>query len=112
MERSACEGDVTFVFVVAVLFARVGSETAEPTVMEFTMTVPGAVPAVTVKINVNVDEALAAIDGLLHETVVAPTTQVQPDGTVSDEKVVLAGIVSTAVTVVAVAGPLLVTTAV
>jgi hypothetical protein len=100
------------VFVVAVLLAVVGSETAEPTVMELTMTVPGVVPAVTVKMNVNVDEALAAIDGLLHETVVAPTTQVQPAGTVSDEKVVLAGIVSTAVTVVAVAGPLLVTTAV
>jgi hypothetical protein len=33
-------------------------------------------------------------------------TQVQPAGTVSDEKVVLAGIVSIAVTVVAVAGPL------
>ena len=112
MERSACEGEVTLVFVVAVLLAAVGSETAEPTVMELTMTAPGAVPAVTVKINVNVDEALAAIDRLLQETVVALTTQVQPAGTVSDEKVVLAGIVSTAVTVVAVAGPLLVTTAV
>jgi hypothetical protein len=49
---------------------------------------------------------------LEQETVVAFTTQVQPDGSVSDENVVFAGMVSTAVTVVAVAGPLLVTTAV
>jgi hypothetical protein len=112
MERSACDGEVTLVLVVAVLFAAVGSDTAEPTVMELTITVPGAVPALTVKINVKLDVALAAIDGLVQDTVVAPTTQVQPAGTVSEEKVVFAGIVSTAVTLVAVAGPLLVTTAV
>ena len=98
--------------VVAVLLADVGSETAEPTVTELVITVPGAVPAVTVKTKVNVEVALAAIDGLEQETVVAFTTQVHPAGTTSDENVVFAGMVSTAVTVVAVAGPLLVTTAV
>ena len=98
--------------VVAVLLEDVGSGTADPTVTEFVITVPGAVPAVTVKTKVNVEVALAAIDGLEQETVVAFTTQVQPDGTVSDENVVFAGMVSTAVTVVAMAGPLLVTTAV
>lgn len=98
--------------VVAVLLEDVGSETAEPTVTELVITVPGAVPAVTVKIKVNVEVVFAAIDGLEQETVVAFTTQVQPGGTVSDENVVFAGMVSTAVTVVAVAGPLFVTTAV
>ena len=98
--------------VVAVLLEAVGSETADPTVTELVITVPGAVPALTVKIKVNVEVAFAAIDGLEQETVVAFTTQVQPDGTVSDENVVFAGILSTAVTVVAVAGPLFVTTAV
>ena len=98
--------------VVAVLLEDVGSETAEPTVTELVITVPGAVPAVTVKIKVNVEVAFAAIDGLEQETVVAFTTQVQPGGTVSDENVVFAGMVSTAVTVVAVVGPLFVTTAV
>ena len=97
--------------VVAVLLEDVGSLTAEPTVMELTITVPGAVPPVTRKTNVNIELALAAMDGLLQETVVAPTTQVQPGGTMSSAKVVFAGMVSTAVTVVAVAGPLLVTTA-
>lgn len=98
--------------IVAVLLEEVGSETADPTVMELVITVPGAVPAITVKTKVNVELAFAAIDGLVQETVVAFTTQVQPDGTVSEENVVFAGMVSTAVTVVAVAGPLLVTTAV
>lgn len=98
--------------VVAVLLEEVGSETADPTVTELVITVPGAVPAVTVKTKVNVEVAFAAIEGLEQETVVAFTTQVHPDGTMSDENVVFAGMVSTAVTVVAVAGPLLVTTAV
>src|SRR6202790_5741230 len=110
MERSALEGDVTVSVVVAGLLEEVGSETAEPTVTELVITVPGAVPAVTVKIKVNVEVAFAAIEGLEQETVVAFTMQVQPDGTVSDENVVFAGMVSTAVTVVAVAGPLFVTT--
>ena len=79
---------------------------------ELVITVPGAVPALTVKTKVNVELAFVAMEGLEQETVVAFTTQAHPDGTVSDEKVVFAGMVSTAVTVVAVAGPLLVTTAV
>jgi len=98
--------------VVAVLLEDVGSETAEPTVTELVITVPGAVPAVTVKIKVKVEVAFAIIDGVEHETVVALRTQTHPAGTVSEENVVFAGMVSTAVTVVAVAGPLLVTTAV
>ena len=98
--------------VVAVLLEAMGSETADPTVTELVITVPGAVPALTVKTKVNVELAFVAIEGLEQETVVAFTTQAHPDGTVSDEKVVFAGMVSTAVTVVAVAGPLLVTTAV
>jgi hypothetical protein len=98
--------------IVAVLLEGVGSDTADPTVTELVITVPGAVPAITVKTKVNVELAFAAIDGLVQETVVAFTTQVHPAGTVSDENVVFAGMVSTAVTVVAVVGPLLVTTAV
>ena len=97
---------------VAVLLEEVGSETADPTVTELVITVPGAVPAITVKTKVNVELAFAAIEGLVQETVVAFTTQLQPPGTVSEENVVFAGMVSTAVTVVAVAGPLLVTIAV
>ncbi len=112
IDRSACDGETTVVLVVAVLLAATGSDTDEPTVKEFTITVPGAVPAVTVKTNVKVDVALATIDGFVQETVVGFTVHVQPGGTVSVEKVVLAGIVSMAVTVVAVAGPLFVTTAV
>jgi hypothetical protein len=55
------------------------------------------------------------MDELEQETVVPLSVQVQPVGTVSDEKVTSAGTFvkeSTAVTEVAVAGPLLVTTAV
>jgi hypothetical protein len=95
-----------------VLLEGVGSETADATVTELVITVPGAVPAITVKTKLNVEVAFANIDALEHETVVEFTKQVQPDGTVSDENVVFAGMVSTAVTVVAVAGPLLATTAV
>ena len=62
--------------VVAVLLEAVGSETADPTVTELVITVPGAVPALTLKTKVNVELAFAAIEGLEQETVVAFTTQV------------------------------------
>ena len=105
---TADDGDLGFVLDKG----GVGAEAAEPVLMELTSVVPGAVPAVTVKINVKVELALAAMDGLVQEMMVALTTQVQPAGRVSEENVVLAGMVSTAVTVVAVAGPLLVPTGV
>ena len=83
--------------------------------MEFVIAVPAAVPELTVKTKVKVALVLAFMEELEQETVVPLSVQVQPVGTVSEEKVTSVGTLvkeSTAVTDVAVAGPLLVTTAV
>ena len=66
MATSACEGDATLDVVEAVLFALFGSVVVEEAMLaEFVMLVPGAVPAVTFSIKVNV-EVPAATDALVH----------------------------------------------
>ena len=76
------------------------------------MTVPVAVPAFTCVIRVNEAVAPTARVAMLHVTVpVAPTAgvvQLHEPGLARETKVVLVGIASVKLTVVAIAGPLLV----
>ncbi len=113
MPRLATE---TVTELVAVLFAKFGSLTAEETVAVPEITVPLATAAPTVTTSVNEPEApLARAEVAVQVTVpVAPTaglTQFQPAGFVSDAKVVFGGVTCVHVGVAG-DGPLLVTTTV
>jgi len=110
METSACEGDATVELDEAVLFALFGSVVDDDaTLAVFVIAVPGAVPAVTFNIKVNVDEPVAT-SALVHVCVPPEAAgHVQPVGVLIETTVVFAGSVSVSVTVAAAAGPLFVT---
>ena len=98
---------------VALLFARFGSVIAEVTVAVSLICVPAVVPAVTFNTTVNVEEPGAKLASVQLIVPAAPTAGVvhdQPPGIVIDWKVVFAGVVSVILAVVAVLGPLFVTT--
>lgn len=107
--RSACVAVATTSAAVALLFEVLGSLIAELTLAVWLIAVPAAVPAVTSTVKVIVAEPGAKL-GFVQVRV--PTRQVHPAGPVSDCTVVLAGTVSVRLTLVAVLGPLFVTTCV
>ena len=102
----------TVTFAVALLFEGLGSVMDEEPMSVSVMTVPVAVPAFTFVTSVNEAVEPAARVAMLQVTVpVAPTAgveQLHAAGLVSETKVVLVGIASVKVTVVAAAGPLFV----
>ena len=89
----------TSVVAVAVLFVETGSETDEFTDVEFVITVPFAVPAVTLTTIWNVAVVDPAIFTSVQTTLPVPPTagvaQLHPDGTVIETNVVFAGIAVT-----------------
>jgi len=95
---------------VALLFAELESVIDEVTLAVSLIAVPAAVPAVTVRTYVIVPEVLGAMLGLVHVRVAS--TQVHPAVPLKENAVVFAGRFSVSVTLVAVLGPLLVTTCV
>lgn len=111
--RSAWPAVATTTVTVATLFEGFGSVVADETFAVSVMTVPEGVVAPTVTITVNVVDAPAANVGIVHE--IAPGVHVQPevpDVGVTETKVVFAGIASLKTTVLALPGPLFVTTTV
>jgi hypothetical protein len=102
----------TVTLAVALLFEGLGSVIEEEPISVSVMTVPVAVPAFTFVIRVNAAAEPAARLAMLQLTVpVAPTAgveQLHAAGLASETKVVLVGIASVNVTVVATAGPLFV----
>jgi hypothetical protein len=113
--RFACVFEATTSVAVALLLARFGSVMAELTEAVSLICVPAAVPAVTFKTTVNVEEPGAKLGSVQLIVPVAPIAGVvhdQPAGIVIDWNVVLAGVVSVMLAVVAVLGPLFVTTCV
>lgn len=122
MLTSACVGEATNVFTVAVLLAVFGSGTELAMFGEFVIVVPGAVPEFTFTTNGKFTTAFTASvcpEFSVQVKVPVPPTaivlQVQPVGAAkADANVVLAGIVSVKVTVVVpeavmAMGPLLMT---
>lgn len=122
MLTSACVGEATNVFTVAVLFPVFGSGTELAIVGEFVIVVPAAVPEFTFTTNGKFTTAFTASVcpefSVQVNVPVAPTAivlQVHPVGAVNaDARVVLAGIASVKVTVVVAdvmiaMGPLLMT---
>lgn len=98
----------TTTLVAALLLPELGSPvTDDPTESVCVMVVPGAVPEFTVTIKVKFAVVLAASVVMVQVSV--PTVQVQPAGPVRDWAVVFAGSVSVKVTVLAAAGPPLLT---
>jgi hypothetical protein len=97
---------------VALLFVLFGSVTAEDPISVSVITVPVAVPAFTLTTSEKFPVTPDARDAIVHVTVPVPLTagvvQLQAAGLVSDWNVVLVGIASVKLTVVAVDGPLLV----
>jgi len=122
METSACVGEVTYTFVVTELFAELGSLAVGATLAVSEISVPGAVPAVTLitsgKLTV-VPEVTAApehtppLPGQQEIFPELPTAgivgQVQPAGMPRETNVVFAGTASVKVTLVIEDGPLFVT---
>jgi len=100
---------------VALLFARLGSVIAEVTEAVSLICVPAAVNAFTFNTTVNVEEPgakLASVQLMVPVAPIAGVVHVQPVGVVIDWKVVFVGVVSVMLAVVAVLGPLFVTTCV
>jgi hypothetical protein len=97
---------------VALLLALLGSVIADEPMSVLEITVPVAVPASTLATKVNAPETPDASEAIVQVTVpVAPTAgvvQLHVPGLVSETKVVLVGIASVKLTVVAVDGPLFV----
>ena len=106
----------TTVVTVAVLLAEFGSITEELTVVVSVMTVPFAVPLITLTTRVNVPEVNPGMFASVQTTLpVAPTAgaaQIHPTGEVIDPNVVFAGTEVEIVALSAALGPLLVTTCV
>jgi len=102
------------VVTMAVLFAKIGSKTDEPTVAEAVITVPFVVPVATFTTNVKVADDKPAIFAFVHTALPVPlgARQLHPAGGVSEVKVVLFGTGNTRVALSAALGPLLVTTTV
>ena len=102
----------TVTFAVALLFAGLGSVIEEEPISVSVMIVPVAVPAFTFVTRVNDPLEPAAKVAMLHVTVPVPPTAgvIQPHapGLASDTNVVLVGIASVNLTVVAADGPLFV----
>ena len=102
----------TVTLAVALLFEGLGSVTDEEPISVSVITVPVAVPAFTFATRVNEAAEPAARLAMLQLIVpVAPTAgveQLHAAGLASETKVVLVGIASVKVTVVAAAGPLFV----
>lgn len=102
----------TVTWAVALLFEGLGSVIDEEPMSVSVMTVPVAVPAFTFVISVNEAVEPAARVAMLQVTVpVAPTAgveQLHDPGLARETKVVLVGIASVKMTVMAVAGPLFV----
>ena len=110
-ERSPCAVVPTIVLTVALLLVEFGSAIAELTLAVSVMTVPFAVPAFTFTTIVKTEGVAASRLAIEHVNVpVRPgLLHTQPAGAVIDSRVVLAGMVSTNVTLVALLGPLFVT---
>lgn len=111
--RSAWPEDATTTFTVAELFDGFGSVVLEETFAVSVMIVPDGTVAPTFTTTVNVDEAPDANVGIEQE--ITPGVQVHPpvpELWVTETKVVLVGIVSLNTTLLALAGPLFVTTTV
>src|SRR5580698_1128956 len=108
--KSYWPADATVTFTVALLLEGFGSGVEVEVLAVLVMTVPDAVPAVTVRISVNVVVAPGGSDAMVQLTAVPGAGQ---DHVVpvcaSEEKVVFAGIVSAKVTLLVAAGPLLCT---
>ena len=102
----------TIVVAVAVLFARFGSTTDEPTLAVPVITVPFGVPLATFTTNVKLAEIKPAMFALVHTRALEPARQLHPAGAVKEENVVLLGYGNTNVALSAALGPLLVTTTV
>src|SRR5271165_1181930 len=113
--RSAWVAVATTSAAVAVLFDVLGSVTAELTLAVSLIAVPAAVPAFTFSTTVNVPEPAARL-GFVQVIVPVPFTagvmHDHPAGAEIDWNVVFAGVLSVRLAVVAVLGPLLVTTCV
>ena len=112
--RSACVARATTSAAVAVLFARFGSVVEEVIVAASLIAVPAAVPAVTFTTTGKLAVPAAKL-GFVHVMVPAlpPAGRVQdhPPGIgVSDTNVVLGGVFSVKLALVAALGPALVTT--
>ena len=93
--------------------AKLGSVVEELAVARLLMTVPAAVPAVTFRTTLKVDDPEAKLGSVQVIAPVPPTTGVvhdHPPGVTIDWKVVFAGVVSARLALVAVLGPALVTT--
>src|SRR5579864_1176269 len=113
--RFACVPRATTSVAVALLLAWFGSVTVELTVAVSLICVPAAVPAFTFKTTVKVEDPGVKLGFVQLMVPIAPTAGVvhdQPPGVAIDWKVVLAGVVSVMLAVVAVLGPLFVTTCV
>src|SRR5271157_3586909 len=122
METSACVGEATYTFVVTELFPVLGSLAAGPTLAVSEMSVPGAVPAVTL-ITSGKPTAVPAVTAAPEHTPPLPgqqeifpalptvgiVGQVQPAGMPRETNVVFAGTESVKITLVIEAGPLFVT---
>jgi hypothetical protein len=114
IDESACSAVATVVVVVAVLFAAFVS-VEEVTVAVSVITVPGAVPRVTLTTGEKVVVPGARLAMVQVSVPPPPTTsvlQLHPPGGVNDWNVVFAGMVSVNVTFAALLGPGLVTTCV
>src|ERR1700730_4424028 len=113
MDRSAAVAEPTVIWAVAVLFARFGSLVPEVASIVFVITVPTAVPTLTLTTSVNAPVAALATSGLVQLTLPVPLTagvvQVQPAGIARDWNVVLAGTASLNTAFTASRGALLVT---
>ena len=109
--KSYWPAEATVTFTVELLLPGFGSGVAVEVLAVLVMTVPDAVPAVTVTTRVNVVEPPEGSEAMVQLTVApgAGQTQTVP-ACAKEEKVVCAGIASVRVTPVAAAGPLFFTT--
>ena len=112
-ERSGCAPPTT-IATVAVLLLALGSAIAELTLAASVMTVPFAVPVLTLTTTAKLETAAAARSEVeqVNVPVFPVILQFHPAGGVTETSVVLAGTASTKLTLVASLGPLLVTTCV
>jgi hypothetical protein len=110
-DRSAPAVTPTTVLTVAVLFAEFGSLAAELIDAVAVITVPFAVPLLTLTTNVNVAAVDPAMFDVLQTTLPVPVgvMHVHPAGDAIDTKVVFAGIFATSVALSAALGPPFVT---
>src|SRR5579872_2176301 len=111
-----CAVAPTNVVTIAVLFAEFGSITDELTLAVPVMIVPFATPVFTLTTIENVAELSPSISALVQTTLppfpVSGVWQLQPEGAVNEEKVVLAGTGRISVALSAALGPLSVATTV